>query len=380
MPHRATRRRWRAWIVALLLCAADARAEDAAPQSSLLDQVSAEAEFDELPSDFYEAVVGTELVACGDAIDCDEAVEFKRGRYGTFSVLTELTILVPSYSTENFQTKERPFVGPRVSLVWEAPSGFGVRGRGWGFDSATDAERNVPDNFVMTTDEVHFSGSRLDLDFYKRIPHSTGDFKIGAGVTAAHLSIRQRYTAVAQQAYTPWYYWEDVTTTQGGPGVGGDGVVDDLDASFLYYPVPVENEFDTRSLDDLESSQFDYNNGVIAATYQGGGTYRNLGAGIGLMMEGTHRLYATPIHVWTLFGRGRVAYLVGRLEAPLASGRDHGDSNMAIGEGALGLEYCRRFRRADIGLHSSFEVQSWDVSVVDRVNFAGVTTGLDVAW
>jgi hypothetical protein len=130
----------------------------------------------------------------------------------------------------------------------------------------------------------------------------------------------------------------------------------------------------------MQTSWTTYENGVSTTTYLGDGLVRNTGGGLALMMEGTHRFYETPQHVWSLFGRGRVAYLVGQWEAPQSGGRIDGDANLAIGEATLGVEYKRRCRYLDLSLSCAFEMQSWDVSIVDRVTLAGATTGLGVTW
>jgi hypothetical protein len=53
---------------------------------------------------------------------------------------------------------------------------------------------------------------------------------------------------------------------------------------------------------------------------------------------------------------------------------------MLLGEAALGLEYRLKLRRADLVAQCSFEVQTWNVSIADRVNFAGVTNGVGIEW
>lgn len=162
---------------------------------------------------------------------------------GQWSALTELTTLFPSYSTTTLATaNEHPILGPRVSVGWESDRGFGIRGHGWGFDGDSKIEQsptpstqgllpyydyyygyyysNSPAQVV--SHQINFSGSRFDLDFYKRVKHS--------------------------------------------------------------------------------------------------------------------------------------------------------------GEAALGLEYRRPFRYADLSVQCAFEVQSWDVSIAERINLAGVTTGVGLSW
>ncbi len=359
------------------LCSSSGRAAfpEAAAYEEALEPVAEAAELESqwaeelAPGDPFEDELATasdgaeEGLLCGDAVDCGDWIDPAPSLRRRWTVLTELTVLVPSYSDSTYEAKHRAFVGPRLTLGWESANGFGIRGRGWGFDGATEAERSSLPSAV-TTHELLFSGNRLDLDFYKRIKHNTGDFAFGAGLTAARLTLRERFAVVqTSRLYGYYYYYEPFYY-------------------YDYYSIYSFSNYGAASpgLARLQSSVTSYENGVTTRTYQGNGLVRNTGGGLGLMMEGTHRFYETPLHVWSLFGRGRLAYLVGEWEAPNTLDREDGDANMAIGEAALGVEYKRRFRRADVSLLCAFEMQSWDVSILDRVTLAGVTAGLGVNW
>lgn len=322
-----------------------------------------------------------ELVACGDEVGLAALVEPNAHRRGRWSLLTELTVLLPSYSTTTLETaNEHPILGPRVSLGWESDQGFGIRGRGWGFDSAVDVEQPAANSFyygplAITSHQINFSGNRFDLDFYKRVEHRTGYFAFGASVTAAELTLRERYTATQTSYYYPYGYFYGDGYDLEDPGREPDQLIvgyDFDDYAYNYPPSP--------SLSNIQSSSTQYNNGVVTTTYNGGAVIRNRGGGLGLLAEGSHRFYETPIHVWSVFGRGRVAYLIGQWEQPHSSGLTEGDGNMVLSEAALGLEYRRKFRAADVFAQCAFEVQSWDVSQVGRVNFAGVTPGIGLNW
>jgi hypothetical protein len=343
-----------------------------------------------------------EPLECGDEVALAALVEPDARRRGRWSLLTELTVLMPSYSTTTLETaNEHPILGPRISLGWESEQGFGIRGRGWGFDSAVDVEQPVARSFYSSplnfmSHQINFSGNRFDLDFYKRVEHRTGYFAFGASVTAAELTLRERYTATQSfYYYRPSYYGYPNYT------VYSDGITDDLNANLSNGPHAVyvyDNEevivgiatddqdivrlptYPTPILSNIESSTTQYNNGVATTTYNGGAVIRNRGGGLGLLAEGTHRFYETPVHAWSVFGRGRVAYLIGQWELPHSSSLKEGDANMVLSEAALGLEYRRKFRGADLFVQCAFEVQSWDVSQVGRVNFAGVTPGIGLNW
>lgn len=306
-----------------------------------------------------------ESLECGDEVALEAFVEPDAQRRGRWFLLTELTVLMPSYSTTTLETaNEHPILGPRISLGWESEQGFGIRGRGWGFDSAVDVEQPVARSFYysplnFTSHQINFSGNRFDLDFYKRVEHRTGYFAFGASVTAAELTLRERYSATQTSRYS---YPNSI-------------IIDDDDYYPLYYPylhqIPLSN---------IQSSSTQYGNDVATTTYNGGAVIRNRGGGLGLLAEGSHRFYETPMHAWSIFGRGRVAYLIGQWELPHSSSLREGDANMVLSEAALGLEYRRKFRGADLFVQCAFEVQSWDVSHVGPVNFAGVTPGIGLNW
>lgn len=282
-----------------------------------------------------------ELVACGDEVGLARLIEPDRRQWSRWSVLVELTALFPSFGTSAIATaNEHPILGPRLSLGWETDRGFGIRGRAWGFDSPVDMENSYGSSYQnyyynyqvsLSDHQINFSGGKLDLDFYKRIEHDSGYIAVGASITAAELKLTETYT-VTETAYYNYMFYD------------------------YYQPAP------------------------FISSYHEEDVIRSRGAGLGLLAEGSHRFYETPIHAWSVFGRGRIAYLIGAWEAPYGSGLDKGDSNMAIGEAALGLEYRRKFSRADLIAQCSFEVQSWDVSQVGRVNFMGVTSGVGVSW
>ena len=363
----------------LLLLAQAATAESTPPlgSSSLVESDSP------APTD-----ISIDAADCGDEVNLGDLTEAYDAT-GNWSVLTELTILFPSYSTSTLETaSEHPILGPRVSLGWVSARGFGIRGRGWGFDSAVDAEAGAPaapsQTFWVTTTsqivahQIEFSGSRFDLDFFKRVKHQTGDVAIGASITAAHLTLRERYQAVTQTVETfPDYYYYNYLSGYGyeleSPSRRPDSLVP---IGRMYYP----EHSNAPTYQNVISEFSTYSDGVLTTTYQGGQLVRNRGAGLGLLAEGTHRFYETPYHIWSVFGRGRIAYLIGRWDEPYSNTLTEGDGNMAIGEAALGLEYRRPFRYAELAIQCAFEVQSWDVSIAERINLAGVTTGVGLSW
>ena len=299
-------------------------------------------------SNFDSTLDCTDPVECGDEVGLAGLIEPTPSRRSRWIVLTELTTLFPSYSTTTIATaNDEPIFGPRISLGWESAAGFGVRGRGWGFDTAVDAEGSpisAPSYHYyydyaaplqVTSHEINFRGGRFDLDLYKRFEHSTGYVTIGASLTAAELTLRENYTATQNG-----YYYQTI------------------------YNFPYSYNYQVH----------------YTTTYQGEGIARNRGGGLGLLVEGTHCFYETPLHEWSIFSRGRVAYLIGQWEASYASALTEGDGNMLLGEAALGLEYRLKLRRADLVAQCSFEVQTWNVSIADRVNFAGVTNGVGIEW
>lgn len=278
-----------------------------------------------------------ELVACGDEVGMAGLIEPDRRQRHRWTVLAELPVLLPSYSTSTLATaNDHPIIGPRLVAGWEGDAGFGVRGRAWWFDSAVEvngeplAASNYNFLYLYPSSsiywhQINFSGGKLDLDFYKRFEHATGDMAFGLSLTAAEMTLRDRYYS------SPYYH-------------------------YLNQPR------------------------LVPYSANGSSVIRNRGAGLGLLAEGSHRLLGSPQNALSVFGRGRLAYLIGEWENSGNAPLPEGDGNMSIGEASLGLEYRRQFRHADLLVQCAFEVQSWDVSQAGRINFAGVTPSVGVSW
>ena len=349
------RMRTRSLFIALALAwhivhAAVARADEPAMVDPFLkaaqtaEIIPSGEEFADEPT-FDSALDCTDRVECGDEIGMARLIEPDSRRRGGWVVLTELPVLLPSYSTSTISTaNEHPVIGPRTSLGWESDRGFGIRGRFWGFDTAVDMEDSYAPSqqslyyyqlLDISNHQVNFSGGKFDLDFYKRIELRQGHCLLGASITSAQLKLEETLTVTESTYYRGFY---------------------DYDYFDLYNPRSYAYTYDTDSL------------------------IRNRGVGLGVLAEGSHRFYETPMHAWSIFGRGRVAYLIGEWEQPNSTVLEQGDGNMAIGEAALGIEYRRKFNRIDLLVQCAFEVQSWDVSRVGRVNFAGVTPGIGLNW
>jgi hypothetical protein len=333
-----------AWLT--IGCAVSYSRELAAVDPVLQAQWAEEVPAGEMVADDYYS---DSTLECADAVDCGaeigmaSLIEPDVRLQGRWSVLAELTVLRPTYSASSFSTdNEDATIGPRLSIGWESADGFGIRGRGWGFTNGADDEgapspsssSNYYTYSSISSEEITFSGGRFDLDFYQRLELQRGFLSFGASLTAAELKLDERYT-VTQSGYYYQY------------------------ANYPYY---------------------DYHPVPYTTSYEGGGLLRNRGFGLGLLVEGAHRFHETEFDVWSIFGRGRLAYLVGQWEDEEGGSVWEGDGNMTIGEAALGLEYRRKFTRADVFAQCAFEVQSWDVSGASRVNFTGVTTGVGVTW
>lgn len=322
-----------------------------------------------------------ELVACGDEVGMAGQIERDQRRRGRWTVLTELTTLVPDFSWGSLQTVgEQPLTGPRLSLGWESSSGLGIRGRGWGFDSGVDVEgplasSSYPYAFATpttTSHEVTLKGGRLDLDLYKRIEVRKGYFAFGVSATAAELKLRERYLATQSQGY----YVPEFHDMEVPGGFSADSVTDDLSQNLAPGPTYFIR-YDSLNRPIIGIATED---GVIATTYQGGGVLRNRGYGFGLLSEGEYRFHETERNSWALIGRGRLSWLLGPWEEfSGGAGRD-GDGSMTLAEGALGIAYRRSFSQADLIVQCSLEAQSWDAAIADRISLLGVTSGVGVCW
>ena len=313
--------------------------------AQLAEEVPTSEEFAD-ESTFDSALDCTDPVECGDEVGMAGLIEPDRRQWSRWSVLVDFPILLPNLDTRVVTTpKENPVFGPRLSLAWENADGLGIRGRGWGFDNAVDVEGQplMSQNFYsyyypasITENKLIFRGGKIDLDFYKHIEFRGGYLRVRASLTAAQLTVRNEYA----YQYTTYSY-----------NYGYD---------YWGYPYP----YYTQSLVTVEDAD----------------KIRTLGGGLGLLLEGSHRLNKSPIHQWSVFGSGRLAYLVGEQQFETGVNQTDRDASFTVGEAAIGLEYRRKFQRADLFVRCAFEVQAWDVPYIERVSLAGVTPSVGVSW
>ena len=332
--------------LALAWCSAVCAAAYAS-DSTTVDPFLSVAQWAEAPVDEGAEIpiseAGDEPAACGDEVSMTGLIESSQRQWSRWSALVDFPILLPSLDSRAVTTpNDHPVFGPRLSLGWQNAEGLGIRGRAWGFDNSVDVDGQpilaqeygsyfYPYN--IRDQRIVFRGGKFDLDFYKQIDVQAGYLRFGASLTAAQLTARNEFS-YQQYAY----------------------------------------DFDY----DPWSGYYYYN--YSAVTAEDADKIRTRGGGLGLLAEGAHRLNHSPIHQWSAFGRGRVAYLVGEQQVVAFFGLSERDANMTVGEAALGLEYRRKFARADLIVQCAFEVQSWDMPLVERVNLIGVTPSVGLNW
>lgn len=293
-----------------------------------------------------------ELIACGDEVGMAGLIEPDRRQWSRWSVLVDFPILLPYLDTRVVTTpKENAVFGPRLSLEWENADGLGIRTRGWGFNNSVDVEGQplisqrydwyyYPRN--LTENKLIFRGGKIDLDFYKQIEYRGGYLRFGASLTAAQLTVRNEY---AYQYTTYSYHYSSY-------------IYDDY-GNYYYSP-----SYYTQNVVTVEDA----------------GKIRTRGGGLGLLLEGSQRLNSSPIHQWSVFGNGRLAYLVGEQQFDAYVNQTERDASFTVGEAAVGLEYRRKFQHADLFVRCAFEIQTWDVPYIERVSLAGVTPSVGISW
>jgi hypothetical protein len=296
-------------------------------------------------ADGFDFEANDELVACGDEVGMAGLIEPDRRQWRRWSVLVDFPILLPHLDARVVTTpKENAVFGPRLEVAWENDGGLGIRTRGWGFDNSVDVEGQplvsqrygwyyYPAN--LTENKLIFRGGKIDLDFYKDIAFRGGYLRFGASVTAAQLTVRNEF-AYQYTAYNYSYGYND----------------------YYYYPVYTPYVVTVADADKI----------------------RTFGGGLGLLLEASHRLNRSSIHQWSVFGNGRVAYLVGEQQFDAPVSQTDRDAGFTVGEAAVGLEYRRKFPRADLFVRCAFEIQTWDVPYIERVSLAGVTPSVGVSW
>ncbi|WP_152096757.1 hypothetical protein [Lacipirellula parvula] len=342
------------WL--MLCCALPAAAEESKTVDPFLqaaqwaEEVPANEEFSD-DSNADPALECTDAVDCGDEIGLAALIEPNRLQCRRWAVLVDFPILLPYLDSRVVTTpKENPVFGPRLSLAWQNANGLGVQARGWGFDNAVDVEGSplMTQNFSyyyyptnLTENKLIFRGGKFDLDFYKHMEFEGGYLRVGASLTAAQLTVRNEYA----YQYTTYSY-------------NYNYIIDDYTGYSYYNPTYTQNVVTVEDADKI----------------------RTRGGGLGLLLEGSHRINNSPTHQWSVFGSGRFAYLVGEQQADASYWRTGRDASFTVGEAAVGLEYRRKLPRADLFVRCAFEIQTWDVPQIQRVSLAGVTPSVGISW
>jgi hypothetical protein len=160
-------------------------------------------------------------------------------------------------------------------------------------------------------------------------------------------------------------FWS--TTSESDVYLGGSGPIE-IDLK------PTRFDFDVYRRFIIDDSSLLIGAGVTAAEMEFEvepiSAFFDRGAGVQFFAEGRHRLTRSSIADTTLFARGRWAGLTGKWEAPSGTYVE-GDSNMDILEAAIGVEWRRRFKTADLVLQYSMESQTWDATFTEHVGFIG---------
>lgn len=239
------------------------------------------------------------------------------------------------------------YVTPRITLGWESKSGYGIRGRLWGYEAKAeqptfeplfaggfatmrgfDFRGASPVDTTGTRDHFLRTGS-LDVDFYKRFDREQTSLIVGAGLKSAALQTE------------------------------------------------VPNLFENTAL----------------------------GAGLGLFSDARHVLYRTEQSELSVVGSGRVGFLTGEWRNKSSSGIltqpgfpedepsspssnasgtrttvEEKDADMVISEASLGLEWQRNLGWSVLTLRAQYETQLWNTDVSDDLTFNGGAVKAGLAW
>ena len=181
--------------------------------------------------------------------------------------------------------------------------------------------------------DVEVSAGSVSLDFYKRFYLDSAEFVLGAGPRLAHLEVtRPNY-------YSSWYLVDTYDYDYGG-----------------YYYNEGHYEFD--------------------------------GGGLGVFGEWYQPLVAGGKNELAFTSRARMSLIAGKLKDASYYYVQENDDTIAILEAAIGLEYRRRFSRANNRywlVRVEPEFQRWDSTWFDSfaassLGFLGVRIGAGVAW
>lgn len=109
--------------------------------------------------------------------------------------------------------------------------------------------------------------------------------------------------------------------------------------------------------------------------------YDIIGGGISVFAEGRHPLYRGLKNEWAFIGYGRFGLLTGRIEYDhRPDDWEYVDTNMAITELGLGLEWKHKFRRGDFMFQLVSEIQRWETNMTSDLAFDAVGVCFGGQW
>lgn len=333
-------------ILALLLISAHVRGQDSIYELPSEPTVEGQDSFES----FAEAVLAEERIF-EPTIDITAEGFVGSVPRTAWSAGAELVAFRPDFRNVDFSEDgdDIYFVTPRLFVGWESESGFGFRGRLWGFEAeGSETNYSLPGGFSTmrgfnfrggllapstTADPFKLRAGSLDIDFYKRFGAGQTSLVLGAGIKSAAIQ----------------------------------------------YERPAFSE------------------DIIA------------GAGVGLLGELRHVFYQNDHSEVALVGSGRVGFLIGEsrnettptsvsispsvislpstllslpptIQQQSSTSITERHTDMTLSEAALGLEWKRDLGWSVLTMRGQYEAQFWNTDGSNDLSFNGGVVRAGLSW
>lgn len=144
--------------------------------------------------------------------------------------------------------------------------------------------------------------------------------------------------------------------------------------------------FDLEMYKHFETDNFDIavgaGNRSANFTSQMGGAIENEIAAVGVsaFAEMRQLLYRVESVEWSLVAGGRGSFLFGEWENNISGASQEVDTDLMIGEAALGVELSRKLGSRLLSLRAQYEYQQWDTDVTPDMVFNGAALRAGINW
>ena len=340
-------------IVALLRAEAFAHGDESTEGGwdSVYAAASAEDLFPNEPDEYDELLADSDAMLA-PTLDITAEGVVSAIPYKAWNFDAEMVVFHPNYGSVDFTDNgdDQYFATPRLTIGWESQSGFGIRGRLWGYE----AEGEVPaiGNFFaggfasmrgfdfrgaspagIGTESKFLRTGSLDVDFYKRFELDRSDIVVGSGLKSAGFQLE-------------YPGWADNTVLGSGVSLFTD----------LRHVLHRSNK---GELAFVSSGRV----GFLTGEWRNNSFQPNLSTNTTLIPSNEE-----------------VGGLLVAVPAVATTTIVEHDADMVISEASLGLEWRRDLGWSVLTLRAQYEAQLWNTDITDDLTFTGGAVKAGLSW